>query len=435
MANYAQDFNLEAVDIIADNGQTYKLKLLVIELNLFEDIFAFTCSGNVVLRDAMGLIENLKLDGSEIIQISYSKTKGDTLDTRRFRLYKVGNRKPSGNKNSEHYTMHFTSEELFLSEQLKISKSYKGMDIATMIYDILTSEDNGLNVDVNKLKGIQETYGLYDFIIPKLKPLEAISWLSNYALPAEGAGADMLFFETKKGFYFYSLKDLFDTTPFATYKYQPSDMDESKLANFFTILDYEFVKTYDSLKATNSGIYANRLITIDPITRTKTVTDFSKIDLEGYDNYGTSLNRFGKYSEEMYESNLKLAFGNSTQTQSDYINQYPSGVAKNIRAETYIPNRTAQIGLANYTVMKAIIPGNSDITVGKTINISLNSLGGVSPLTGNITNTEQDEFYSGLYLVTSVRHIIQTQGVFQTVLELAKNSMAKNYPSQTVELG
>ena len=429
MANYAQDFNLESIDIIIDNGQAIKLKLLLVELNLFEDLFSFSCSGNIILKDALGLIENLKLDGSEILQMVYSKTKNrnNEKDKRRFRIYKIGNRKPAGNKTSEHYTMYFTSEELFISEQLKISKSYKGMAISNMIWNILVSQDNGMNVNVDRIKGLQETYGLYDFLIPKLKPLEAISWLSNYALPAEGAGADMVFFETKKGFYFNSLKTLFDATPYAKYKYQPSDLAGAKLDNFFNILEYEFVKTYDSLSATSAGIYANRLITIDPITRTKTVTDFTKGDLTGYDSGGTSLNRFGKYSEEMYESNLKLAFGNSTQNETDYINQDPTSVAKNIRAETFIPNRTAQLALANYTVMKAIIPGNSDITVGKTIYISLNSLG-----INDNTSMDEDTYYSGSYLVTGLRHIIQTQGVFQTVLELAKNTMSQKHPSQSV---
>jgi hypothetical protein len=43
----------------------------------------------------------------------------------------------------------------------------------------------------------------------------------------------------------------------------------------------------------------------------------------------------------------------------------------------------------------------------------------------------KDEYFSGKYLVTAVRHIIQTQGVFQTVLELAKESLKSNYNSST----
>jgi len=216
------------------------------------------------------------------------------------------------------------------------------------------------------------------------------------------------------------------------YKYQPSDLAGVQLDNYFTILDYEFIKTFDSLSATSAGIYASKLITIDPITRTQTITYFTKGDLNGHDSGGTSLNRFGKYSEEMYESNLKLSFGNSTQKETDYIKKSPNSVAENIRAETYIPNRTAQVALANRTIMKVIIPGNSDITVGKIIFISLPALG-----VNDGSSSTQDEYYSGNYLVTALRHIIQSQGVFQTVLELAKNTMIQTkpklgFPSQTV---
>jgi hypothetical protein len=427
MAIFAQDFDLEAVDIIADNGEAFKIKYLVVELNFFEDIFSFSCSGNVVIKDAIGIIEKLKLDGSEIIQITYGKTKDSAKVERKFRLYKVGNRTPVGNKFVENYTLHFTSEELFLSEQLKISKSFSGMTISEMIYKIMgdSFENNGLNADRDRIK-IQPSYGLYDMLVPKLKPFEAISWLSNYAIPEEGAGADMVFFENKNGFYFASIRSLFNNNPVTTYKYQPSDFNESKLENLYTILNYEFVKTYDSLEATKAGLFANRLISIDPLSRTKTVTDFNKGALPGYPSYGTSQNRFGKYSEEMYESNLKLVFTNSSQVNEQYINQSPGSIAKNIRIETFVPHRTAQIGLANYTVMKAIVPGNSNLVAGQTLDINLNSIS--SKGSNDVT---EDTFYSGKYLITAVRHIIQTQGVYQTVLELAKDTASMdNYSSQ-----
>jgi hypothetical protein len=95
-------------------------------------------------------------------------------------------------------------------------------------------------------------------------------------------------------------------------------------------------------------------------------------------------------------------------------------VAKNIAIETYVPNRTAQISLANYTVLKIKIPGDSGITVGRTINFNLLTL---KPTT---QQKNLDEFYSGKYLVTAVRHIIQPTA-FQTVLEIAKDSTPKRY--------
>jgi len=434
MANYAQDFNLEAIDIIADNGQTFKIKLLFVELNFFEDIFSPACSGNVVVRDALGIIEKLKLDGSEIIQISYSRFPNirDSLKiNRKFRLYKIGNRKPTGNKTSEFYTMHFVSEELFLSEQMRITNSFTGMTISDMIWNILVRSEEGLDVPIDKLKWIQSTYGVYDFLVPKLKPFQAINWLSSYAIPGENLGADMVFFETNDGFYFTSLKTLFDGAPYATYKYQPSDFLESKIENQYTILQYEFVNTYDSLRAINSGMYASRVIELDPITRTRKITNFNNASLPGSTGIGTALNRFGKYSEEMFESSVNLVFGNSSQQTETYIQQQPrtqGDAAKDIRISTAVPNRAAQLSMATYTVMKCIIPGDTGITVGRTVDIALGSLG----LGGTAEKTikPEDKLYSGKYLVTAIRHIIQEQGVFQTVLELAKYTASLEFSSQ-----
>lgn len=433
---YPQDFSLEAVDITTDSGNVYKLKYLVVELSFFEDIYAFACSGNVVLRDAVGLIEKLKLDGSEIIEITYGKSssqKKSEKNSRKYRLYKIGNRKPLGNKTTEFFTMYFCSEELFLSEQIKISKSFKGQKVSEIVYSILSDTNNGLKVNRSKIQKIENTYGVYDFVIPKLKPLEAISWLSTYARPErrnnKDSGADMLFYETNDGFYFQSLQSMFTAAPYATYKYQPSDLDfKDSYENTFNIIDYEFIKTYDTLDATASGIYANRLISIDPLLRKKTITDFNKDKLTGYSNSGSPSNRFGKKLTDMYDSSLKLAFSNSNQINGPYIKQGQSQVGKDIFIETSVPNRSAQIALSNYTVMKAIIPGDSTITAGRTVNILLYSL----QFGGDAENATRalDTYFSGIYLVTAVRHIIQTQGMYQTVLELAKESLKSSYDTQ-----
>ena len=203
---------------------------------------------------------------------------------------------------------------------------------------------------------------------------------------------------------------------------------KNQYENVFNIIDYEFIKTYDTLEATSSGMYANRLISIDPLLRKKTVTDFNKDKLTGYSNSGSASNRFGKKITEMYDSSLKFAFSNSNQIVDKYIKQSESQVGKDIFIETSVPNRSAQIALSNYTVMKAIIPGDSTITAGRTVNILLYSL----EFGGNAENATRalDEYFSGIYLVTAVRHIIQTQGVYQTVLELAKESLKLKYDTQ-----
>ena len=65
--------------------------------------------------------------------------------------------------------------------------------------------------------------------------------------------------------------------------------------------------------------------------------------------------------------------------------------------------------------MKLTIPGDPGITAGRTIQFDLMTIKPTSQ------NRDLDKFYSGKYLVTAVRHIIQN-GVYQTVLEIIKES-------------
>ncbi len=445
-AYYQQDFDLEAVDILTNSGQTIKLKNLVTELSFFEDIYSFSVSGYVILRDAIGLIENLSLDGNEFIQIAYGKTKtqrDENKNIRKYRVYKVGDRRPVGNFNSEFFTIFFCSEALMLSEQIKIRKSYPKRQIATVkgtqqgiVNDILY---NQLKVPNSRIVRIEESYGVYDFVIPTLKPFEAISWLSTYARPKDTQiGADMLFFETNDGYYFRSLQSMYRDAPYRTYKFQPKNVEPNTDAGEFengivTVLDVQFLKTFDVLNETSSGTYANKLITIDPLTKSYRVTNYSYEKDYLYNNgknkpatlnenppLGTGKNRLGTPQTAAYDSTVKVAFSNASQGFAPFIRDNEGSVAQDIFAETYIPYRTAQISLANYTVLKILIPGDSAITAGRTVNLNIYSLG-----TDENGLRKLDNYFSGKYLVTAVRHIMQSSGAYQTILEIAKESSKK----------
>jgi hypothetical protein len=432
-AYYTQDFTLKTLNILTAAGQRFEMKKLLVELSYYEDLYSFVISGYIILKDAQGFIESLQLTGNEFIEVSFGKVKDAPNSTDQiFRIYKVGPRTASTNMSTEYYTLYFCSEELLLSEQIKISKSYN-MEIDKMINHIVTDY---LKVD-KKTKNvyIEKTTGIYNFIIPRYKPFEAISWLSTYARPSITGtiGADMLFFETKDGFNFRSIQSMMKSSVYATYKYQQTNLSndvQSFQEKATSVLNYEFVKTYDMLHDINSGTYANRLISIDPIARKSKVTNFDYLNysknaqISKLDNSGILSpvqNRLGFTQNQAYNSKLKLVTTNSGQKQVDYINQVPNSVAQDIAIENYVPLRTAQISLSNYIVVKLTIPGDSGITVGRTINFNLPSLKPTN------SGKELDKFYSGKYLVTAVRHIIRSEGIFQTVLEIAKDSTPEQY--------
>ena len=425
---FPQDYSIANLTVLSAVG-AFDLKNIRVELSYHEDLFNNAASGYVMLTEAMNYIETLQLNGTEFLRVTFSATGAeDTAVDKLFRIYKLDKKKLEGNLNTISYCLYFCSEEMLLNEQYKICKAYPGSTISNNVKDIL---DNYLQV---QSYNVQETAGNYDFIIPTLKPFDAINFMSVYARPANGhPGSDMVFYEDKSGFNFRSLQSLMGSPVYRNYTYNPKNTDPTNLnADMFDVLTYEIMNSFDTLHGINSGAFANQLISADILTRTKRVTNFdygayqsdkNTIQLNDYPLINRYKNRNGDETNQASGSMLKLIFSNFNENDSSYVKNVqdtsPTAVAHNIYAETYVPFRTAQLALSNYTRIKVSVPGDSNLTVGLVVGFSLNS---VNPL-----NDGPDKFYSGNYLVTGVRHLISNRYI--TVLELAKDSVTTPYAS------
>jgi hypothetical protein len=290
---------------------------------------------------------------------------------------------------------------------------------------------------------MQETEGLYDFVIPYKKPFEAINWLSNYAKPVGKDGADFLFYENSEGFNFYSLQNLFAQKPYTKFIYIPRSASGSIPENFsgklweikskelgrdiIGIKSYVFLDTFDTLYGTTTGAFANRLISIDPLTRTfkNTTFDYSTYfnnnnKLNGYSLIPDIKNRLGKRPNESYDAVLKVMVSNPDQKKAIGINEEPWNVANDIRAENYVPNRTAQLSLSHYSRIKLSVSGDPNLTVGMLVGISLPS--SRSKYGSGYDAGQEDPYHSGNYMITAVRHIIDYNNKYETILEVVKDS-------------
>jgi hypothetical protein len=429
---FAQDFSLEKLRIITGTGATLDIKQLVYEFSYYEDIYSFVSSGFVTISDALGLIEKLQLTGNEIIEVQFDKSLGSGGTSgikKQFRVYKIGPRTPSVNMTVEFYTLYFCSEELLLSEQSKTVRVFDKKPISEMVATILNQE---LRVPSSKFF-VEPTTGLYDFVIPRMRPIEAISWLSNYARPSYNGGttADLLFFENKLGYQFRSISNMMLTgrsKPYASYKYQASNLPDKYQtfqSDITTVLNFEVVKTHDMLEDIDSGTFSSRLISIDPLTRNFNVTDYNynqdyKKRLNPNDAVNFKRNRKGTTQTQSPEGKLKLVVSNKEQNKVPFLNGSTQTLGEDIRIESFVPNRTAELSMANYNVLKITIPGDPNIAAGSVINFRLHTM-------TLDQNRDLDKFFSGNYLVNAVRHVIVAPSTYQTVLEIAKDSSIQDH--------
>lgn len=429
------EYFLEKIELVTA-GQRLDLKAQMIELSYYEDIFRGTITGHLLLSDAISLIDRQALCGTEVLIIKYKKSNQAQYSFDKiFRVYRIGNRVMQTGS-SEIYTIDFCSEELFLSEQLKISKAFTGKKISEIVENILV-EDMKIKNDVNKkLVIIEESKGLYDFIIPYKKPYEAINWLATYALPSKNPGADFIFYENSFGLNFRSLQTLYDQTPYRTFTYSMRTVgDRGKKGELGIALSgiksYSFLDTFDTLYSTNLGIFANKTITIDPLTRSyyTTIFNYSKYMSRAKtlnDNPIISANKnvLGKAAYENENAVLKVLTTNRNQKKAQGID--PSYVANDINAEIYVPNRTAQLALSHYSRLKLAVSGDPLLSVGLTINVILPSMR--SPDGSGNQAGDVDRYHSGKYIITAVRHIMDNSMKYETILEVAKDSLENPLP-------
>jgi hypothetical protein len=434
----ADQFILDEAYLITANGKT-NIKMMMLEISYYEDIFKGITSGSILITDSISMIDRLGMSGFDYLKLKFRKSinssNGQSETEKYFRIYRVSERTLSNNA-TETYTLQFCSEELFLSEQTKISKSYSGKKISEMIFDILS---NKLKVN-NKYLRIQETEGLYDFVLPYKKPFEAINWLTNYAKPVGKNGADFLFYENSEGFNFYSLRNLFSQPVYTTFVYTPRNVGDTSFSskelgrNLIGIKSYVFLDTFDTLYGTVTGAFANRLISIDPLTRTYRDTNFDYLNyfkstnnLNKFSLIPDLKNRLGKSANENYDAVLKVMVTNAEQKKAIGISDEPWNVANDIRAENYVPNRTAQLSLSHYSRIRLSVSGDPNLTVGMLVKIILPSSRNDSGNGGNgVDSGKEDLFNSGNYLISAVRHIIDSFGKYECILEVVKDSYGSN---------
>jgi hypothetical protein len=435
---YNKDYNLIAINLLGSNFPIVDLKPMMIEISYFEDVFNNVVSGNMLVEDAQGMIEKLQMHGNEYVRFAFGKDDNPNLRIDKlFRIYKISNRRKSLNFDTENYIIHFCSDELILSNQYKISKSYKGQGISNIIKDIL---NNKLKVPSEKYKesNIETTKGIYSIIVPNFAPFEAINWLCMYAQPGlkDNVGSDMVLYENTEGFNFKSLQSLFKQSPYFTYEFRPKntsieDNNNDNNKQVFNVLTYEIVDTFNTIESAMEGTFANRVLTVDPLLRRYAKIDFN---YNSYSKKATLLNknpvvnnlenRFGDALYETYEGCYKLSITNSGQTQVPYIKQTPGAVQDNFFVETYLPQRKSQLSLANHMKVKFTIAGDPNLTVGKTINFKLYS----NEPASEKNQKGIDKYYSGKYLVTAVRHMIQLSE-YITVFEAVKDSTVGKFDS------
>ena len=452
---FAGDYNLSSIVLhnhqnqgVLSTTKGIDIKALVVEFNIYESMFSNALVGSLVVNDTLNLIANLPIQGTERVSFKLS-TPGahqashivDCTDEsgHPMHIYKLTNR-VQANDNTQQYTLHFCSRELYRSLRTKVSQSYSGrMD--QMVLSIFGDENY---LDSRKQLNYQRTRNQDKIVIPNLEPFQAIKMLCKRALADDSKSAGFFFFETTKGFHFRSFESFCvdsrgNPRPVkGVFRYNQVNMSDSNLSNKMKF-DYESVESYnfvenfhDVLANTALGTYGHRVITHNIFNKSYREDDYHYhshfSDTKHTDGpnpaiVNTPVDFDDKTISDYPESKVTL-IPTTQYAHGEDTGNYGIDVEQDGKLYGQLEAQENQVLSGTKLVMT--VKGQSLMQVGDVIQFDLISVENKVNSAGSL-----DPQYSGRYVITKIRHRV-VDASYKQVFECVKDSVARDFQSDRI---
>lgn len=437
---HAGDFKLEELIISSPNtGETADITDFMLEINLYEDLFSFCMSGNLILADAANLISNLPILGNEFITI---KLRTPTLEDnaaniikKTFQIYAIYDRVLNDDR-SQYYNISFMSIEGYQDQTTVVKKSFKGTtdEVAKKIY-----EDN---IEIDRPLVIMDTphTSTVKYTSNHWSPFKNMNFIAKRAKGNKLLGSDYLFFETNKAFYFASLEALianqvaggiFDEYVLErngakmprrlsdTLKYVGNVMPDKMTV----IENLKMLTTLDVMDGNNRGAFASSIDGYDLYTKkviqrsidfVQAMKDFKKT---GPLNILPSTLKRNPLSNKTYFSHNSGLYNDFGLTDEEDL---PAGATIDAFAQKEL-RRKLYLNSFENNKFEATLPGRTDIQVGHVISLLYPS----AEAPGDDLSTVLDPLLSGLYIISAIHHKINSDRHVMTA-EFIKNGYSES---------
>lgn len=382
------------------------IKGMVTKISITESLYTGSIQTELTILDAVNLIEEIKLNGQELIHIKLSRDnpdltkedlsiiKGDMeFDTYIADVVNYSRNKPG----SATYQFKCLSKHMFINNTKTIGRAFENTT-GNLIKKICSSD-----LKIKETKGINESSNNIKGIYPKLRPYAAIQWLVKNSF--DGSSSPYYFYETvSNGVQFKSYSDMIKADPYneglKPYIHAPFYANNIGDDDYYVEAAKRIRKLSSDLNlskyiSTGEGAFASQTHQLDIYNKTYEPNKWTYKSLD-------KLNKNKPFIEEEFDQ-----FGGRKLNQctdgKNYFISLNSGNKDNY-SNTLKDNLNKSQGyLANESIISHDIElaGDFDMEPGMVLNVKF--------LKTNLENLEQDEstkdvMLTGKYLVTSIVH-------------------------------
>ena len=436
--NFAGEYHLKELLVHTSSGNILNLTKAVQSIDIFEDMFSTSLSGSITILDVDNIAENGPVIGQEYMTLKITTPSLDEKEINftnsSFAIYKVTVREAIS-QDTQLLALSFISPELLRDKRVRVSKSYTD-SIDRIVESVLT---DARYINTNKDIYIEPTSGIRKIISPNLHPYAFINNLMQESVTAKNSAPYFFFFENLKGIHFKSFDRILSEDSIGEFNVGNLASLENKSVNpekdFSRAIEFQVNSNNDMLLNIQGGMLGSSTIKYNIYNKS-----YEKLQY----NYFIDFEKFGRIDENpLYNNNEIDEFGNNIGSFGDArIHLHPTTGSGDLDTShtnetssySYVPNklnesilfRRAKImELNNAVTITMKINGNTTIAAGQTINLTV-------PVSGRIHEKENDEYYSGRYLITKLRHSFsQTDKKHEILLTASKDSFGKELPLGT----
>jgi hypothetical protein len=416
----AGDVELTQFDLVSLSGKSRQSIISqVITFDIYESLTLPVMYCEIMINDAINLIEGFPIIGEEYIEIEFKNPELNATQNFRFKTCAITNKFTEGQGKRLYYVIQAASEEVLENSYRYIQRKYNDGNPYTMISDILNRDlktKKQLRTDDSTARGTDK------ITITQLAPLQAIDMIRKRCVSKKYKSSSYVFFENRLGFNFTTLEHLISTGKNSIgdkiFFYDSNVNDDIKNINVRNILAYQQVNFSAIGDMVQSGGLANRTISIDLKTGILNTIDF---------NFAEQINKFAQTDPDnvskIRTSTFMNKYANPSGSSTVMSNLLPKS---SINGESFREESAgflqSYINQLTQNIVRILIYGDSAITVGNVIKLKF------PEIKGTTDKMEDSKFSSGNYLVAKVRHsfVVRDKVSYKMSIECMKPSYGES---------
>lgn len=416
--NYAGEVRLTKCNLISSAGtKGVDITNIVYHIEIFEDIFSNSLSGNIILTETYNLRNQLPLIGEEILEIEFNTPTFTQKFTKSFYVYRMTDHVIQGDKKMA-YCLHFMSLENVYDLNTKLSRSFLGNthEIATSLFNQYVRIP-----EVPKEIYAEESSNKIKFVANFWSPYKCLNYAASRSTDMTSFQTpNFLFFESRSGFNFRSLNSLMKAPTVYSYLYDTKsrrtntiedgcsvrDINQEYHSAFNMIVDEPF----DYITRELNGVFSHKVIQHNLLNKNVTSHVYN------YWNDFEQTNHLG-----VAPLCSEYVDFNDTGTLYSTKTIYPS-MHNNINdiSGEIVSKRISLLGHPDLHKIKVVVAGRTDIEVGQVVEFKMAKYGHLTQ--ENKNDDMSDKYWSGNYLITNIKHQVTAKD-HQMTLSLSKDAI------------